>query len=80
MWRAILLGKLVISIIASAVVGGVCVTVARNPELTFVESLRWYGLGGFFFLLSVCFTVVVFLLFRKGPRRPRKTANPVGSP
>ena len=65
MWRSILLGKLGISILASFVVGGICVTRPRRVELDFAESSRWTGLGIFFLILGVAQIAVIYLLTKK---------------
>lgn len=66
MWRAILLGKLSVSILASLVVGGICISRPwRVAELTLSQSAQWIGVGSFFLLLGILQIVVVFLLTRK---------------
>jgi len=53
MWRAILLGKLAISIVATLVVGGLCASRPWRVEMPILESARWIGIGAFFLLLAV---------------------------
>ena len=66
MWRALLLGKLSISILASLVVGGICFARPwRVEELTYGQSAQWIGIGSFFFLLGLLQIAVIFLLTRK---------------
>ena len=65
MWRTILLGKLAISILASIVVGALCVSRPWRVDLTVVESAQWMGIGIFFLVLAVGQVAVVFLLTRK---------------
>jgi protein-S-isoprenylcysteine O-methyltransferase Ste14 len=66
MWRAILLGKLAVSILASLVVGGVCALRPwRTEDLTWSQSAQWVGIGSFFLLLGLLQIGVIFLLTRK---------------
>jgi hypothetical protein len=66
MWRALLLGKLSVSILASLVVGGICIARPwRVEELTFRQSAQWIGIGSFFVLLGILQIAVVYLLTRK---------------
>lgn len=66
MWRALLLGKLTVSILATLVVGAACITRPWRVEtLTFSQSAQWIGIGSFFFLLAMLQITVIFLLTRK---------------
>jgi hypothetical protein len=65
MWRTILLGKLSISILASLVVGGVCLTQPWRHEYTIFESSSWIAVGVFFLLLAVAQIAVTYLLTKK---------------
>lgn len=67
MWRAILLGKLAISILATLVVGGLCASRPWRVEMPMMESARWIGIGAFFLLLAVLQVAVIYFL-----RRPAK--------
>jgi hypothetical protein len=67
MWRTILLGKLSISILASAIVGAICVTQPGRGEYSAGQISQWIGLGVFFILLSIVQVVVIYFLFRKKP-------------
>jgi hypothetical protein len=62
MWRTILLGKLSISILASLVVGGFCLTQPWRHEYTFAESTSWIGIGIFFLVLGIAQIAVTVLL------------------
>ena len=53
MWRAILLGKLSISILASLIVGAVCISQPSRDETGVIDTWKWIGLGVFFFLLAL---------------------------
>jgi phosphotransferase system glucose/maltose/N-acetylglucosamine-specific IIC component len=68
MWRSILLGKLLISIIASLIVCGICFRISRGAERTVAESGQWMLLSVFFLGLSVCFAIVIGLLFYRKKR------------
>ena len=63
MWRSIVLGKLIISIIASVIVGVICFSLSRGADKTVAQSGQWLLLSLFFFGLAICFSVVIFLLF-----------------
>ena len=63
MWRSIVLGKLVISIVASIVIGVICFGLSRDPGGGMVESGQWLLLSIFFFALAISFAAVIFLLF-----------------
>jgi len=65
MWRAILLGKLAVSILASFVVGGICASQPWRNDYTFIQSAKWIGLGAFFLILAIAQIVVVYLLLKK---------------
>ena len=65
MLRSLLLGKLTISILASFVVGGICITRPSRVELTVAESARWTGLGIFFLVLGVAQIALIYFLMKK---------------
>lgn len=66
MWRTLLLGKLSISILASFVVGGICVTQPSRHAYGMTESARWIGVGIFFLTLGAAqVAVIIFLMNRK---------------
>ena len=65
MWRAILLGKLSFSILASFVVGAVCVSQPWRNEYTWVGSARWIGIGVFFLVLGLIQIWVIYFLMKK---------------
>ena len=65
MWRTVLLGKLGISILASLVAGGICVSVPWRRDLEMTESYQWFWIGVFFLVLAVCQVAVIFVLTRK---------------
>ncbi len=65
MWRSIVLGKLIISIIASIIIGSICINASRQADETLASSTQWMLLGLFFFGLAISFSTVIFLLFRK---------------
>ena len=62
MWRAILLGKLGISISATLIVGGLCASRPWRVEMPMLESAQWIGIGAFFILLAVLQVAVIFFL------------------
>ena len=65
-WRAILLGKLLLGIVASLIVGGICVSLPwRQPGLAMGEQLRWIGAGAFFLLLGAALILTIWILFRR---------------
>jgi len=64
MWRAILLGKLAISIVATLIVGGVCASRPWRVELTTTETTQWIGIGAFFILLSFGQVAAIYFLTR----------------
>jgi len=70
MWRSIVLGKLIISIAASIIIGFICVHSARQADQTLAGSTQWWLLGFFFFGLAISFSIVIALLFVK--KRPKK--------
>lgn len=66
MWRAILLGKMSVFILASFVVGGICVTQpSRHEEYGLVESARWVGAGIFFLTLGFAQIAVIYFLMKR---------------
>ena len=65
MWRTILLGKLGVSILASLIVGGVCVTQPWRNEYSIIQSTSWIGVGSFFLLLAVAQLAAIYFLTRK---------------
>lgn len=66
MWRSILLGKMSLSILASLVVGIVCLTVPWRQSLSTSALMQWLGMGVFFVLLAVGqIGVVWFLRYRR---------------
>ena len=66
MWRAILLGKMSVFILASFVVGGICVTQPlRHEEYSMVESARWIGVGIFFLILAFAQIAAIYLMMKK---------------
>ena len=65
MWRAILLGKLSVSILASIIVGVICVTRPSRVELELIESWRWTGLGVFFLVLASAQIAAIYFLMKK---------------
>jgi undecaprenyl pyrophosphate phosphatase UppP len=65
MLRSLLLGKLAISIIASFIVGWICITRPSKVELEFAESAQWTGLGIFFMVLGLAQIVVIYFLTKK---------------
>ncbi len=65
MLRILLLGKLTVSILASFVVGGICVSRPSRVELPVAESTRWTALGIFFLALGVVQIGVIYYLLRK---------------
>lgn len=65
-WRAILLGKLSLGIIASLIVGGICVSLPwRQPGMTLVKQVRWIGVGVFFLALGIALILTIWALFRR---------------
>jgi hypothetical protein len=62
MFRSIVLGKLIISIVASLIVGGICFNISRGSEKTVAEAGRWMLLSLFFFGLAICLAATIFLL------------------
>lgn len=65
MWRTILLGKLSISILASFIVGGVCISQPWREQYTIVESTSWIAVGVFFLVLAIAQIAVTFFLMKK---------------
>jgi hypothetical protein len=65
MWRTILLGKLGVSIVASLVVGGVCISQPWRKSYTFLQSSSWVGVGAFFFLLALAQITAIYFMTRK---------------
>lgn len=65
MWRTILLSKLGISILASLLIGGVCLTQPWRGVYTLTQTTQWIGVGVFFVVLGIIQVTVVYLLFRK---------------
>ena len=65
MWRTILLGKLSISILASLIVGGICVSQPWRNEYTLAQTSRWIGLGVFFLLLAAAQVAAIYYLNRR---------------
>ena len=65
MFRTILLGKLGVSILASMVVGGFCVTQPWRNEYTMIESGSWIGVGVFFFVLAIAQIAAIYLMTRR---------------
>ena len=65
MWRTILLGKMSVSILASFVVGGICITQPSRAELGIAASARWTGLGIFFLTLGVAQIAVIYFLMKR---------------
>ena len=66
MWRAIVLGKLIISIVVSVIVSYLCFRSAAAAE-DWAAMFRWGGLGLFFALLTVAFSGSLFLLHYRKP-------------
>jgi len=69
MWRTIVLGKLIISIIASIIIGFICIVSARQPDQTIAASTQWWLLGFFFLGLAISFATVMYLLFYRKKRK-----------
>ncbi len=65
MWRTILLGKLGISILASFLVGGVCLSQPGRGEYTLIQTIQWLGVGVFFVCLGIGQLMAVYFLIRK---------------
>ncbi len=65
MWRTILLGKLGVSILASLIVGGVCLSQPSRHEYTVLQASSWIGVGIFFLLLGIAQIVAIYLMTRK---------------
>ena len=66
MWRAILLGKMSVFILASFVVGAICVThPSRHEEFGMVKSARWIGVGIFFLALGFTQIAVIYFLMKR---------------
>jgi hypothetical protein len=65
MWRTLLLGKLGISILASLLIGGTCLTQPWRGEYTLTQTTQWFGAGIFFGVLGIIQLLVVYLLLRK---------------
>lgn len=65
MWRAILLGKMSVFILASVVVSGICFTHPSRLELTMAQSVRWTGLGIFFLTLGLAQIAVIYFLMKR---------------
>ena len=60
------MGKLVLGIIASLVVGGICVSLPwRKPGLVMSDQLRWIGAGLFFLGLAIVLILTIWILFRR---------------
>ena len=65
MWRGIVLGKLSVSIVVSAIVCYVCIRQGQQADDWFA-SARWYGLSLFFGLLGFAMIASLYLLhYRK---------------
>ena len=75
MWRAILLGKLGVSILASLVVGILCVSQPWRHEYAFVGKARWIGIGIFFLLLAIVQIGAIFVLMNKGQWKSKSRAS-----
>ena len=71
MWRTILLGKLGISILASLIVGFVCVSQPWRAEYTIGQASSWIGVGIFFLVLSICQILAVYLMTKRPKPRSR---------
>lgn len=65
MWRSILLGKMSVSILASFIVGWICITHPSRHEFSIGESARWIGAGLFFLFLGFAQIVVIYLLMKR---------------
>ena len=65
MWRAILLGKMSFSILASFVVGVVCASQPWRGQYTWVGSARWIGVGVFFLALGLIQIWVIYFLMKR---------------
>ncbi|MFK7769386.1 MAG: hypothetical protein AB8B55_19340 [Mariniblastus sp.] len=65
MWRTILLGKLSISILASLIVGWICIGQPWQNEFGLLESSKWIALGVFFFLLGIGQIATIYFLMKK---------------
>lgn len=65
MWRTILLGKMAISIIASIVVGVVCIQRAGKEDFTLTQTTQWMSIGVFFCVLAIAQVGVIYFLQKK---------------
>jgi len=65
MWRALLLGKLTVSILASFIVGVICVSQPWRHEYSMMASARWIGTGAFLLVLSAVQIWVIYFLMKK---------------
>ena len=65
MWRTILLGKLSISILASLIVGGVCISQPWRNEFGIAQTSQWIGLGIFFIVLGIAQIAATYFLMKK---------------
>ncbi len=66
MLRKFLLGKMSVSILASLLVGAICLSQPCRNSYEFPESARWIGIGIFFLLLGLVLIVaMVLMLWRR---------------
>lgn len=65
MWRTILLGKLSVSILATLLVGVICVTQPWRVNYPLSQSSKWVAVGVFFLGLGIFQIAAVYLMTKR---------------